>query len=195
MGSGEGAVLEAPECDPAASNGASEVAPHWLCGVAGKAVDRALRGRFVAREDLVQEVLERVLRSLVHARFAHRCPLRMWIGMIARNVVADALRTHSREQRSASLLLDADLTAPIDLERQLDARSKLDRIELALRKMDPTTASVVELHCMFGHNVNEVAELTDLSIPAVQGRLARSRKSFRRELARARSSATPLRRG
>ena len=137
-------------------------------------------------EDLVQEVLARVLGSLQTQRFAGHCALSTWVTAIARRVALEELEARASGKNSSAWrsVNTVETVAPIDVERQLEARRALDDVESQLASMAPETARVVALHDMLGYELAEVAGLMELSVTAAQARLSRGRRALVRNLKR-----------
>jgi RNA polymerase sigma factor (sigma-70 family) len=160
-----------------------DLVPERLYKIARAGVRRAL-GDHPDSEDLVQEVLERVLRSLRMGQFAGNCTLSTWVTAIAQRVAQEELRTFARNgdrlRRSSRGRLDG--ATSFDLDHQLEARRVLDQVLRLLERMPPETARVVLLHDLLGHELAEVADLTHLSSTAAQSRLVRARRELLRKL-------------
>ncbi|MBI4701184.1 MAG: RNA polymerase sigma factor [Deltaproteobacteria bacterium] len=139
-------------------------------------------------DDLVQSVFEQILLSVLRRTFARRCSLTSWAACIANNVGLNALRSWRRQRcvfdRSSDPSLaqewHADATAA---ERLLVARSDLDRLRACLAAMDPRRAAAVVLHDALGHDLDEVARLSGVSIAAAQSRLVRGRRELAQRMA------------
>ncbi len=158
----------------------ARLAPERLYRVASAALRRALGNGFDGREDLVQEVLERVLRGVSEGRFGGLSSLSTWVSAIAQHVAMEELRTVTRARVAQGEPMPNTIEAltPIDLEHQLEARSTLAQARRLLTAMDPTTCRVIVLHDLYGHELSDVAALTDLTLAAVQSRLVRGRKAL-----------------
>lgn len=132
-------------------------------------------------EDLMQESFERMLRVLAERPLGGACNLPGWAAAVTAHLALDRLRKRTREQR----ILRRE-TAPEDgdvrpsVERNLEARSKLSRVQGTLGRMRPQYAETLVLHDVLGHDLSEVAEITGVSVSAAQSRLVRGRRDFRR---------------
>jgi RNA polymerase sigma-70 factor (ECF subfamily) len=137
-------------------------------------------------EDLLQTTLERVVRTLVEARFAEACSLASWASSIATRVAIDALRTRIRERRIYQewRLSETEVRDDPTLERRLIARSRLELLQRTLATMKPDQAHAVFLHDVLGHSLSEIALMAGISETAAQSRLVRGRSEL---LRRARS--------
>ena len=157
-----------------------------LYRIARAALRRTLGPRFVGQEDLLQAALERVVRTLREGRFSGACSLATWVSVIARRVAIDELRSEARDapdaERSGSDWQNQAVTVhALDVERQLEARSILEHVRLALEHMDGVTANVL-VHHFKGHDLAEIAVSLGISVAAAQSRLVRGRKALRRRL-------------
>ncbi|HVE85539.1 MAG TPA: sigma-70 family RNA polymerase sigma factor [Myxococcales bacterium] len=150
-------------------------------------------------EDLVQETLLRAWRSI--DRFEGRASLRGWLYRIATNACFDHLESRSRRQ----LLPErppADPRAPLEPaiegmlwvepypdsalgepplgpEAQVSLRQSVQLAFLAaLQWLPPKQRAVLILREVMGWPAAEVAEMLDLSVPAVNSALQRARETL-----------------
>lgn len=142
---------------------------------------RTLRRQDDELEDLMQESFERMLRVLSERPLSGACNLPGWAAAVSAHVALDRLRRRARERRhhSPEPPTEIDGGGP-GLERDLDARERLERVQLTLGRMRPQYAEALLLHDVLGHDLNEVAEMTGTSVSAAQSRLVRGRKDFQR---------------
>jgi DNA-directed RNA polymerase specialized sigma24 family protein len=66
------------------------------------------------------------------------------------------------------------------LERQLEARRRLEWVQGALARMSQDQAHTLLLHDVLGHDLTETAEITGVSVAAAQKRLSRARQELLR---------------
>jgi RNA polymerase sigma factor (sigma-70 family) len=138
-------------------------------------------------EDLVQTSFELIVRTLQKPRARKIENLAAWASAIAARVALDSLRARIRERR----LFDRDtksaraveVVAGPKLERQLDVRAELARLQAALAAMNPDQAEAILLHDVLGHDLWEVARLTHVSPAAAQKRLSRGHAELKRRAA------------
>jgi len=151
-------------------------------------VDRALRRVLQSNadhDDQAQVVFERVIRTLVERKFAGACSLTTWATAIASNVAVDTVRARIRERavvwedRARSAEYAASVPSA-NLERQLEARAEIAELHEILSSMDPAQAETVLLHDVHGHELTEIALITQVSVAAAQSRLVRGRKELLR---------------
>ncbi|HEX4404746.1 MAG TPA: sigma-70 family RNA polymerase sigma factor [Polyangia bacterium] len=128
-------------------------------------------------EDLVQTSFELIVRTLQRPRARPIENLAAWASAIAARVALDALRSRVRERRIFNRELEPtnvlELVAGPRLERELDARSDLLWLQRTLADMNAEQAETLVLHDVLGHDLWEVARLTDVSPAAAQKRLSR----------------------
>jgi RNA polymerase sigma-70 factor (ECF subfamily) len=60
----------------------------------------------------------------------------------------------------------------------------VERVLVALGKMDQNRAWTYLLHDVYGYDLKEVAEITDVSLSAAQSRLVRGRRDLHERIAR-----------
>jgi RNA polymerase sigma-70 factor, ECF subfamily len=139
-------------------------------------------------DDLVQSVLEQIIRTLIDPAFHATCSLRAWAAVIASRVGIDALRSRTRERvvfcdevRESPEVLGAP--EAMLLERKLEARSELQTLESVLEQMKPEQSMTVLLHDLYGHDLTEIASLMGVTAAAAQSRLVRGRKELMRQRA------------
>jgi RNA polymerase sigma-70 factor (ECF subfamily) len=136
---------------------------------------RVLGGRDRDHEDFAQIALIELVQSL--GAFRGECSLDTWISRIAARTVWKQLR----RRRSDRAVFDADASADdavassSDTGRDVAARSLSRRVRGHLEAMDPMKAWTVILHDVCGHDLREIAEITECSVAAAQTRLSRGR--------------------
>lgn len=156
--------------------------------VVDRTLRRILRSTGPDYDDLVQTTFERIVVVLSERALGSPCDLPAWSAAVATHIGLDALRRRIREQRL--FRVDADIvserSAGATLERRLEARSEFSRIQRVLAKMKGNHSETLILHDVLGHDLNEVASITGVSVAAAQSRLVRARKEL---LRRARGEA------
>src|SRR5690606_12045275 len=163
-----------------------EWAADWLYDRVQPAVDRTLRRILRSTgpdyDDLVQTSFERIIAVLSERGLGCSCDLCAWSAAVAANIALDALRRRLRERRIFGRAAEPStpLPAEVNLERRIEARSEITRIQSLLAKMKPKYAEAVLLHDVFGHDLSEVATLTGVSVAAAQSRVVRGRKELLR---------------
>jgi RNA polymerase sigma-70 factor (ECF subfamily) len=156
-----------------------------LHAIVDRTLRRVLHERTADYDDLVQATFERIVRTLAERRFVGACSLSTWASAIAGHVGIDALRATMRDRRlfrrpgseAADMI---ELPEPERLERRLEARSEVERIQQILARMKPEQARTLVLHDVLGHELSEIAVLMGVSVAAAQSRLVRGRKELLR---------------
>jgi RNA polymerase sigma factor (sigma-70 family) len=138
-------------------------------------------------EDLVQTTFERIVRLLFERRGAEVLSLRAWASGVAAHVALDALRSRVRErklfdQSSSSSGAVLAVAGSSSLERHLEARHQLALVQDVLGRMSPDLAEALVLHDLNGHELSEVAALTNTSLAATQSRVFRARQELLRRV-------------
>ena len=158
-----------------------------LVGVVDHTLYRVFGRRETDHDDLVQAAFEQIVVTLSRRSYARACSLRTWASSIASHVGFNALRSRRRERRV--LDRDAGLEAePVrsgsDVEGEASARAELERLRLQLSEMKSTHAEAVFLHDVLGHELAEIAIMTQVSVAAAQSRLVRGRRELFKRLDR-----------
>ena len=159
-----------------------------------------LLGSLQDAEELVQETLLRAWQY--RESYAGRAPVRAWLYKIATNLCLDVLARRQRRTlpiaRQAAADLDepipADINEPIWLEPFPDTLlapetmmpevcfALRERIDLAflvlLQQLPPRQRAVLLLRDVLEWQANEVAQLLDITVPAVKSLLFRARQTL-----------------
>jgi RNA polymerase sigma-70 factor (ECF subfamily) len=139
-------------------------------------------------EDVAQQVFVRVWKSA--ARYAPTAKFTTWLLTITRNLVFNETR---RRKRHPGMALDAptadeSLTLP-DRTRLIPDEALLERelelaIDRAIRLLPEKQRLAVVLRRFENKSYEEIAEVLDLSVPAVKSLLFRARSELRTALNR-----------
>jgi len=140
------------------------------------------------REDLAQQALERVIRTIVSGRYSRGCSLRSWATLLTQHLAIDTMRSRARDRKvfdrhvgtQALELIADDHHAP---EHALETQRRFQRLMEALARLPSASAETVVLHDLLGHGLPEIARLTRVTIAAAQSRLVRGRRKVLRMLA------------
>ncbi len=161
-------------------------------------------GSFQDAEDMVQETMLRAWRRL--DTYAGRASFRAWLYKIATNACLDTLAARNRPRRSlpAATTLAADPRQPVEppaiepiwiepypdeliaeVEESPEARYTLrESVTLAflaaLQRLPPRQRAVLILRDVLDWRASEVAELLELTVPAVNSALHRARATLAR---------------
>jgi RNA polymerase sigma-70 factor (ECF subfamily) len=164
------------------------VASERIYRITKAALLKILRRKPVDFDDLVQTTVERVLRSLKDGSFSEECSLPTWVSVVASNVAIDWLRASARTSVSLGLAEGAEPITPWPsrgahpFEQQLEARSLLRVVTGFLDQMPSERCDPLILHDVHGHDLNEVANIMNISVAAVQSRLVRARYRLKSQL-------------
>jgi RNA polymerase sigma factor (sigma-70 family) len=158
-----------------------------LYPVVARTLQKILRDSSGDYEDLVQVSFERIVRTLIGERRVAVVSLSAWAGSIAAHVALDALRSRSRERRifereSAGSSRVERVAAP-SVERQLEARQKLEWLQDTLSHMNADQAQTLLLHDVLGHGLSEIASMMGVTVAAAQRRLSRGHQELLRRAA------------
>jgi RNA polymerase sigma-70 factor (ECF subfamily) len=137
-----------------------------------------MTGSIAAGEDVVQETLAHAYYALpeIHAL----PPLRSWLFQIAHRRSIDYLRRYDRRMgRPLETVMDT-ATDGADSPEDAVARDEATRAAIsAFLQLVPAQRSCVILKDVLGHSVEEIADLLDLTVPAVKAALHRGRERLR----------------
>ena len=124
-----------------------------------------------AAEDLVQEAFLQVWRAAGSYR-AERGSVRTWILSIVHNRGIDQLRsTASRRRVRDRVEATASTTQPSEAFAETWRNSQRDQVREALRILPSEQLKVLELAYYSGYTHTEIADLLDLPLGTVKGRM------------------------
>lgn len=149
--------------------------------VVARAVARLLGRQDNDFDDLVQHALIEIMRSLT--RFRGECSLDGWCARIAARAVWNEIRRRKVERRIFEGPLDDDLPHEADVHRVTETRASLERVRTHLAAIDPDRAWTFMLHDVWGYDLQEIAEITNVSVAAAQSRLSRGRRELHARIA------------
>lgn len=159
-----------------------------LYRIANSALLKILGQKRRDHDDLLQVVVERVLRSIRDGSFSGECSLATWVSVIARNAAVDWVRWSTRGRGRLELTTDPELldaeaarSSPSP-EPHLEARSLLRYAEHVLDGMTPAHRETLLLHDLHGRDLAAIASASRVSIAAAQSRLVRGRHELKRRL-------------
>lgn len=149
---------------------------------------RLLLGRAQDLDDLQQSALLKVLTSL--SGFRHEATFKTWVTGICINVVRDHVRRRKREPYFDPLGGRADLRAAGEGrgQQRLEAREALNHCAHILEDLPVNQRTAFVLKVVYGHSIEEIAELMDSARSTTRLRLYYARKAFRKAL----GADTPL---
>ena len=126
-------------------------------------------------EDLLQDVFVEIFRSL--PRYRGEAKLSTWAGPIAARVAFH----HLRSKRARA---DERALAPVRLhlvgspEEHAQHREGLQRLYRLLRDMSPEQHIAFALYTLDGRSIEEVAEMTGVTLAAAKNRISRARRKL-----------------
>ncbi|MGH3085937.1 MAG: RNA polymerase sigma factor [Rubrobacteraceae bacterium] len=130
-----------------------------------------IMGQRQAAEDLVQEVFLKVWRSARSYR-AERGSVRTWVLSIVHHRGIDQLRaTASRQRTRDRFEASAEKSQPSEAFAETWRNSQRDEIRDALRTLPPEQLKILELAYFSGYTHVEIAELLELPLGTVKGRM------------------------
>jgi RNA polymerase sigma-70 factor, ECF subfamily len=138
-----------------------------------------MMGERQATEDLVQEVFLQVWRAAGSYR-AERGSVRTWILSIVHHRGIDQLRsTASRLRTQYKVEATAPTSLPSEAFAQTWRNSQREQVREALRVLPLEQLKVLELSYFSGYTHTEIAELLDLPLGTVKGRMRLGLKKIR----------------
>ena len=140
-----------------------------------KTLLRVLGRRDRDHEDFVQLALIALVHSM--SGFRGECSLDTWTSRVAARTVFKQLRRRTSDRRvfDTEASTEGAVASAGDTTRDVAARSLARRVRRHLDAMDPMKAWTVVLHDVAGHDLREIAEITECTVAAAQTRLSRGR--------------------
>jgi RNA polymerase sigma-70 factor (ECF subfamily) len=149
-----------------------------------------MMGERQGAEDLVQEAFLKVWRAAGSYR-VERASVRTWILSILNNRGIDMLRSSASRRRTQERVEAQALTSqPNEAFAQTWRNSQRQQVREALQGLPPEQLKVLELAYFSGYTHTEIAELLDLPLGTVKGRMRLGLKKMR-EYFDSRSIAVP----
>jgi RNA polymerase sigma-70 factor (ECF subfamily) len=129
-----------------------------------------MMGERPAAEDLVQEVFLQVWRAAGSYR-SERGSVRTWILSIAHNRGIDQLRSTASRRRTQEKAERSPTTQSGEPFAETWRNLQREQVREALRGLPPEQLKVLELAYYSGYTHREIAELLDLPLGTVKGRM------------------------
>jgi RNA polymerase sigma-70 factor (ECF subfamily) len=151
-----------------------------------------MTGSIADGEDIVQETLARAYYIL--SELGTMPPLRPWLFRIAHTRSIDYLRRY--ERRMAQPLDTIEDTAVDDTPDPSEALAREEAVKAAMSTfaaLVPLQRSCVILKDVLGSSLDDIAQLLDVTIPAVKAALHRGRKRLQEIAAESRVNTDPAR--
>jgi len=130
-----------------------------------------MMGERQAAEDLAQDAFLKAWRNAASYR-AERGSVRTWILSIVHNRGIDQLRsTASRRRTQEKIEASAPRSQPSEAFAETWRNSQREQVRQALRALPPEQLKVLELAYYSGYTHMEIADLLDLPLGTVKGRM------------------------
>lgn len=155
------------------------------------AVAYGVLGEYAAAQDVVQETFFRLWRLLPRLREPDR--MKQLVAKTARSISLDVLRRRSAAKRAPTIpfsSLETDEEQPLQVPTEAppsDALLRKEIIDALMQEVDRLPEAyreVVALRYISGLSCQEIAELLQTTVSAVEARLHRAREHLRRRLER-----------
>jgi RNA polymerase sigma-70 factor (ECF subfamily) len=138
-----------------------------------------MMGEHHAAEDLVQDAFIKLWRSATSYR-ANRGSVRTWLLSIVHNRGIDQLRSHaSRRRTQEKIEASAPKSQPSEAFAQSWRNSQGEQVREALGTLPKEQLKILELAYFSGYTHVEIAELLDLPLGTVKGRMRLGLKKIR----------------
>ena len=148
-----------------------------------RTIARLLGRRDADHEDLAQLAMIELVYTI--DRYRGDCSLDAWTSTLTARVVYKQIRRRQTERRLFSEIDPEDLVArsPTQTDRDAMARSVMQRVRGHLEGIDASKAWTFLLHDVCGYDLQEIAEITGVSVSAAQTRLVRGRREVHERIA------------
>jgi RNA polymerase sigma-70 factor, ECF subfamily len=138
-----------------------------------------MMGERQAAEDLVQEAFLQAWRAAGSYR-AERGSVRTWVLSIVHHRGIDQLRSSASRRRTQDRFeASASVSQPSEAFSEAWRNSQRVQVREALRELPPEQLRVLELAYFSGYTHREIAELLDLPLGTVKGRMRLGLKKIR----------------
>ena len=138
-----------------------------------------MMGKRQAAEDLVQDAFLKVWRAAGSYR-AERGSVRIWLLSIVHNRGIDQLRSlASRRRTQEKIEASTPRSQPSEAFAQSWANSQREQVRRALKTLPKEQLKVLELAYFSGYTHVEIAELLDLPLGTVKGRMRQGLKKMK----------------
>jgi RNA polymerase sigma-70 factor (ECF subfamily) len=142
------------------------------------------------REDAEDVIQEAWIKAYLHLNtFDGRAKFSTWLTRIAMNSSLMILRRKRSHPETSMEITDGDTWQQWDIadraknaEELYARREGVERLKRAICRLPPTLRIVVQTRQSNNRSVQEVAELTGISVAATKSRLSRARKILRKAL-------------
>lgn len=173
-------VTESDSWTPSMSAFEREVLPH-LAGLRHRAL--SLERSPADASDLVQDTLERALRSF--DRFRPGSKAELWLHTILFNRFIDRRRTRRRRREQALEAAAAAVPAPAPEQRADWEDVPIDDLRAAVARLDPPSRAVAQLHWFEARSYGDIGKELGVPLGTIGSRLLRARRKIRELLSAA----------
>ena len=126
-----------------------------------------------AAEDVSQDAFLRAFHRL--DRFRGEAPFRNWLLQITQNAALSSLARTKNDPGPGQVPESVDHDATRQPATELEHRERRQRLELKLELLRPAYRSLLVLRDLEGLSYGEIAEVLDMPLGSVKGRLHRAR--------------------
>ena len=146
--------------------------------VVDRAIFRVLGRRDPDHDDIAQIAMIALIDSI--ERFRGDCPLDGWISTLTAHTVFKHLRRRKLEMKifAPEESWAGNEGRELSLDRRSSLRTAVARIREHLSTLEPNKAWTFLLHHVCGHDLREIADITEVSVAAAQQRLSRGRREL-----------------
>ena len=130
-------------------------------------------------EDHVHEVLVKASQSLPSLRDPQKLPA--WLYSLTRHHIMDAARREKRLRR-AMQRPEALMAPVVPVSELMEKERWLERMERAIPALPEPFRVILGMKYMNDYSCRDIAEILDVSVPAVKSRLFEARKLLRRRM-------------
>ena len=135
------------------------------------------------RADLAQLAMIEIVYTI--DRYRGECSLDSWTSTLTARVVYKQIRKRQTDRRILATLDAEDYVgrAPASTEREAAAKNLMARVRGHLSQIEESKAWTFLLHDACGYDLQEIAEITGVSVAAAQTRLVRGRREMHERIA------------
>lgn len=132
-------------------------------------------------EDITQEIFLKAFMSL--EKFREESGFSTWLYRIAYNTAISEIRKRKLEftaiEENLKNIPDSEISDSID---GISKEKQLEYLDAILKKLTPDNALLISLFYLNNHSMQEIGEITGLSLPNVKVKLHRIRKFMNFEM-------------
>jgi RNA polymerase sigma-70 factor (ECF subfamily) len=150
-------------------------------------VDRTITRLLGRRDPDHADLAQRAMIELVYTidRYRGECSLDAWTSTLTARVVYKQIRKRQTERRILGTLDAEDYVARSvpSTDREAMARDLMQRVRKHLSAIEENKAWTFLLHDACGYDLQEIAQITGVSVAAAQARLVRGRREVHERIA------------